>query len=81
MYVGAFCSNIGAFGCKITLDLLLLIICLLSFSVNASQRAVTDEGNIVILNSNGTWEYNSPSTLEKKEIKTNPITFKKSPES
>jgi hypothetical protein len=56
---------------------LALTICFLSFSVYASQRAVTDEGNIVILNSDGTWEYESPEKIEKLEIKTNNAVFKK----
>ena len=56
---------------------LVLIICLLSITANAGQRAVTDEGNIVILNSNGTWQYESPGIIKQLEIKTNNAIFKK----
>ncbi|MCG8427870.1 MAG: hypothetical protein MI754_10985, partial [Chromatiales bacterium] len=37
-----------------------LILLLTVFSVGAAQQAVTDEGKIVILNSDGTWEYQNP---------------------
>ena len=57
------------------------MICLLSITANARQRAVTDEGNIVILNSNGTWKYESPNTIKQLEIKTNKAIFKKDLES
>ena len=58
-----------------------LTICFLSFATHASQRAVTDEGDIVILNSNGTWEYENPNAIEKSEIKINEVAFTKSADS
>ena len=60
---------------------LALAICLLSMTAHASQRAVTDEGNIVILNENGTWAYESSDTSKITEIKLNKNTFKKNSES
>ncbi len=58
-------------------EYLVLAICLLSFTVHANQRAVTDEGDIVILNSDGTWEYESPNSNPTAEIPFNTETFKK----
>lgn len=60
---------------------LVFTICLLSFAAHASQRAVTDEGDVVILNSNGTWEYESPRTSTKSEIKINNTEFRKNTDS
>ena len=61
---------------------LALLICLLFITTaHASQRAVTDKGNIVILNSDGTWQYENPEAVKKTEIKTNKEIFKKDSES
>jgi len=45
---------------------LAFLLCFLSVVIQASQRAVTDEGNIVILNDNGTWLFENPESIEKK---------------
>ena len=60
---------------------LVLYICLLSMTAHAIQRAVTDEGDIVILNENGTWSYENPETIKVYEIRLNNNIFKKSPDS
>jgi hypothetical protein len=66
--------NLGEF-MKLSLAFLL---CFLSVVIQASQRAVTDEGNIVILNDNGTWLFENPESIEKKEIPLNQNKFNKS---
>ena len=57
---------------------LAFLLCFLSVVIQASQRAVTDEGNIVILNDNGTWLFENPESIEKKEIPLNQNKFNKS---
>lgn len=56
-----------------------IAICLISSAVNASTKAVTDEGDIVFLHANGTWEYEAPQ--QQLEIKTNKTKFLKDPSS
>lgn len=58
-----------------------LLIACLSFATYASQKAVTDEGEVVILNDDGTWVYNNPNQSAVNEIPMNPLEFKKSPNS
>ena len=60
---------------------LVLFICLLSITSHAFQRAVTDEGDIVILNENGTWSYENSDTIKVNEIRLNNNIFKKNPDS
>jgi hypothetical protein len=45
-----------------------------SFTGNASQKAVTDEGEVVLLNPNGTWLYESERS-EKSDISVNKTAF------
>ncbi|WP_019614887.1 hypothetical protein [Psychromonas ossibalaenae] len=63
---------------KIYLAALLFLV---SFTTQASQRAVTEEGNIVILNDNGTWVYETPDAVYGSEIPTNKQKFVKPEES
>lgn len=58
-----------------------LVIFLLSFTSNADQKAVTEEGDIVILNSNGSWEYVDNKVNKATEILLNKNSFKKGKES
>jgi len=58
-----------------------IIICLLSFAVSAGQKAVTDEGDIVILSSDGTWKYEDNSADIVPEILMNTSSFEKGKES
>ena len=55
----------------------MLVVCILSFAAQASQRAVTDEGDIVILNDDGTWVYESPDSVELPKILVNDREFRK----
>lgn len=55
-----------------------LIFCILAFSAIASKKAVTEEGNVVILNGDGTWTYEDGKIYSDIEIAINPNTFKKS---
>ena len=54
-----------------------LLVCAFSLAVYASQRAVTDEGEIVILNDDGTWVFENPAAEEAVEISTNRRKFTK----
>ena len=56
---------------------LTIALIILSFTANAGQRAVTDEGDIVILNNDGTWKYESIDKPKSTEIRVNKSTFKK----
>lgn len=56
---------------------LALLVCLFSLTLHASQRAVTDEGDIVILNDDGTWHFDDPTAVEVEEIPTNEQPFVK----
>lgn len=62
---------------KFVFTMFFIIICSVSY---ASQKAITDIGEEVILNDDGTWEYTSNSNQEKNEITTNKDIFQK-PES
>lgn len=55
----------------------ILLLCLLTCSPIAAQRAVTDEGKIVILRSDGTWKFESPDSTPDTKIATNSGTFRK----
>ena len=54
-----------------------LIVCLLPLMLEASQRAVTDEGVVVILNDDGTWAPENPDEADSDKIPTNSAEFKK----
>jgi len=56
---------------------LALLFCLLPLTLHASQTAVTDEGDIVILNDDGTWLFENPDTVESVEIPVNEQVFRK----
>lgn len=56
---------------------LALLFCFLSFAAFASEKAVTDEGRVVILNANGTWQYEDGGTIKKSDIATNKAVFKR----
>lgn len=57
--------------------LFLSIIILFPCAVTAAQQAVTDEGEVVILKSNGTWEYENKELAEASEILLNKNSFTK----
>jgi hypothetical protein len=57
-----------------------LVICMFSFAASASQKAVTDEGEIVILNTNGTWVYQNSGAEQTDQIFENTNTFTKGKE-
>ncbi|MCL1057571.1 hypothetical protein L2729_06105 [Shewanella gelidimarina] len=59
---------------KLSITLLLYFF---AFNVIAAQKAVTEEGDIVILNGNGTWVYEDGKASHDIEIKTNPTAFNK----
>jgi len=56
---------------------LILAICLLPLAVYASKKAVTDEGEIVILDNDGTWQYEQPESIKTRKILLNQKLYKK----
>lgn len=54
-----------------------LLLCAFSFNVIASKKAVTDEGDVVILNNDGTWSYEDGKPSDDIDIPINPNTFNK----
>ena len=52
-----------------------LLLCLFVLNVTASQKGVTEVGDIVILNDDGTWVYEDAS-VASEEIALNPTTYK-----
>ncbi len=54
-----------------------LILLLASLNLHATQRALTDEGQVVILHDDGTWEAEGESRAESTEIAVNNAVFKK----
>ncbi|WP_405209088.1 hypothetical protein [Aquimarina sp. LLG6339-5] len=61
--------------------LLSIIILLISSSLQAQTKAVTETGEEVILYTDGTWKYLNQEEEIEKEITTNPVTFEKSEKS
>jgi hypothetical protein len=58
-----------------------VFLCFLSFSANASKKAITEEGDIVVLNDNGTWVYEDGKASADVEITINDGVFTKGSES
>lgn len=56
---------------------IVLLLCAFSFNVIASKKAVTEEGDLVILNNDGTWNYEDGKSSNDMAIPINPNTFKK----
>ena len=55
-----------------------LLTCLLSITIAVSQqKAITETGDEVILNEDGTWKYLNEESIEKNEIPFNSKEFKK----
>ena len=59
--------------------LAIIALCLFSLTAYATQTATTEKGDIVILEDDGTWKYQSAETQKLTIIKTNNSTFVKSP--
>ena len=55
--------------------ILFLSLCLFSAQLLASKKAVTEDGDVVILNDDGTWTYEDGSANNDSEIPTNPTPF------
>ena len=57
--------------------LYLLILILISSTTYSSQQALTDKGEIVILNDDGTWRFINDESSSSAKIKTNHTNYKK----
>jgi hypothetical protein len=56
----------------------LFLFVFLSLDANAAQKAVTDDGQVVILNSNGTWTFEDSKATSSPSASLNPRKFSKS---
>lgn len=54
---------------------IMFLLCFLAFNVAAEQKAVTEEGDIVILRDDGSWFYEEGKVSNNIEIPTNPAVF------
>lgn len=54
-----------------------LLFCCVAATALADMKAVTDEGDVVILKNDGTWRYEDKVVAENFEIKSNPTKFNK----
>jgi hypothetical protein len=57
--------------------LLILFSCIITLQINSQIKAVTETGETVILNDNGTWIYENNEEIEELEIPINSKTFSK----
>lgn len=55
----------------------ILVLCFLAFNAVGSKKAITDEGDVVILNNDGTWLYEDGKAEGEIELEMNPLTFSK----
>jgi hypothetical protein len=56
---------------------IVLILCFFAFSAVASKKAITDEGDVVILNDDGTWTYQDGKSSADIELPVNASVFSK----
>ena len=55
----------------------ILALCFFTFNAVASKKAITDEGDVVVLNDDGTWIYENGKAEGEINLDTNPLTFSK----
>jgi len=60
---------------------LLIVLCCFSFAANASKKAITDEGDVVILNNDGTWHFEDSQITSIEKLTLNTGNFNKTNES
>lgn len=58
-------------------QLLLILLILIALPAMASQKAITDTGEEVLLHPDGTWSYIDESKAKREKLKTNPTPFTK----
>jgi hypothetical protein len=54
-----------------------LVLCFFAFNTAASKKAITDEGDVVVLNDNGTWLYENGQVESETQLEMNPVIFSK----
>jgi hypothetical protein len=59
----------------------ILVLCFFAFSAVASKKAITDEGDVVVLNDDGTWIYENEKAENEIKLDMNPLTFSKNSDS
>lgn len=60
---------------------IILALSFLTFNAVASKKAITDEGDVVVLNDDGTWVYENGKAEDEINLDTNPLIFSKHPDS
>jgi len=55
----------------------ILALCFFTFNAVASKKAITDEGDVVVLNDDGTWVYENGKAEAEINLDTNPLIFSK----
>ncbi|WP_019027753.1 hypothetical protein [Colwellia piezophila] len=55
----------------------MLALCLFAFNAVASKKAITDEGDVVVLHNDGTWVYENGKAESVIQLELNPLTFSK----
>jgi hypothetical protein len=60
---------------------MILVLCFFAFSAVVNKKAITDEGDVVILNGDGTWIYENGKAESEIKLDMNPLTFSKSSDS
>jgi hypothetical protein len=58
-----------------------LALCFFTLSAIASKKAITEEGDVVVLNDDGTWVYENGKADEDVQLEMNPLNFSKDPSS
>ena len=56
---------------------IILVLCFFTLNAVASKKATTDEGDVVVLNDDGTWVYENGRIENDIELAMNPLTFSK----
>lgn len=59
----------------------ILVLCFFALNATASKKAITDEGDVVVLNDDGTWIYENGKAESEIKLDMNPFTFSKNSDS
>jgi hypothetical protein len=58
-----------------------LVLCFFTISAIASKKAITEEGDVVVLNNDGTWVYENGKADDNTPLEINELSFSKGSES
>lgn len=57
--------------------IIVVVMCCIAATAAAGMKAITDEGEVVILNDDGTWHYENKNAVKSSELVVNPTKFTK----